>query len=318
MSRLMVIGGAALCAAALSACATVEPTPVAVVAPVPAVVRPASAAVQPVLKRRIAVGRFSNSTSYGRSLLSPGEADPIADQAGDMLANALVGSGQFLVFERNDLDWVVAEQALSGVGSDGLVGVDALVIGSVTQLGRRTEGQSGFLSSTRKQAVNATVEIRLVDVRTGQVFFTTSGSGEASTEAGEVAGFGSRAGYDSTLNDRAIAAAIADCMTNVIQQLQQRRWFTDILRAEGQTVYVSGGPAQGLKMGDRFNVEQAGETVISAQTGLPITLPGAVVAGIELTAFFGDAPETQGAVARVISGAVPSETRGLRVVEARP
>jgi curli biogenesis system outer membrane secretion channel CsgG len=317
VSRALLMVGAALSAAALSACATVEPTPVAIAAPAP-VVAAAPASVQPVLKRRIAVGRFSNSTSYGRSLLSPGQADPIADQAGDMLANALVGSGQFMVFERHDLDGVVAEQALSGIGADGLVGVDALVIGSVTQLGRRTEGQSGFLSSTRKQAVNATVEIRLVDVRTGQVFFTTSGSGEASTESGEVAGFGSRAAYDSTLNDRAIAAAIADCMTNVIQQLQQRRWFTDILRTDGQTVYVSGGPAQGLKLGDRFNVEQAGETVTSAQTGLPITLPGTVVAGIELTAFFGDTTEAQGAVARIISGAIPGDTRGLRVVEARP
>jgi curli biogenesis system outer membrane secretion channel CsgG len=270
-----------------------------------------------VLKRRIAVGRFSNSTSYGRSLLSPGQSDPIADQAGDMLATALVGSGQFMVFERNDLDVVMAERALTGGNGHQLVGVDALVVGSVTQLGRRTEGQSGFLSSTRRQAVNATVEIRLIDVRTGQVFFTTTGSGEASTESGEVAGFGSRAAYDSTLNDRAIAAAIADCMSNVIQQLQQRRWFTDILRADGTNIYVSGGASQGLKIGDVFSVEAVGETVVSGQTGLPITLPGATVASVEVTSFFGDTAESEGAVARVISGALPPQTQGLRVVEVR-
>lgn len=234
-----------------------------------------------------------------------------------MLANALVGSGQFLVFERNSLDAVSAEQMISGIGNAGLVGVDALVIGSVTQLGRRTEGQSGFLSSTRKQAVNATVEIRLVDVRTGQVFFTTSGSGEASTESGEVAGFGSRAAYDSTLNDRAIAAAIADCMTNVIQQLRQRRWFTDILRADATNAFISGGPAQGLKLGDRFSVERQGDTVTSAQTGLPITLPGTSIALIEIISFFGDTPETQGSAARIVSGSIPSEIGGLRVVEGR-
>src|SRR5690606_21119523 len=160
--------------------------------------------------------------------------------------------------------------------SQRLIGVDTLLLGSITQLGRRNEGKQGFLNSQRRQAVNATVEIRLVDVRTGRVFFSTSGSGEASTETGEVAGFGTRAGYDSTLNDRAVAAAIADTMTNVINQLQQRAWFTDVLRVSGETVFVSGGASQGLRVGDRFRVETPGETVVSAQSGLPITLPGSV------------------------------------------
>lgn len=244
------------------------------------------------LKRRVAVGRFTNSTPYGRLLQSPGQVDPIAAQAADMLVNALTASEHFFVFERADLTVLNAERVISDATAQNLVGVDALLLGSVTQLGRRNEGKQGFLNSQRRQAVNATVEIRLVDVRTGRVFFSTSGSGEATTETGEVAGFGTRAGYDSTLNDRAISAAIADTMTNVINQLQQRAWFTDILRVSGETVFVSGGASQGLRAGDRFRVETPGETVVSAQSGLPITLPGAVVAEIELTGFFGDSPDT--------------------------
>jgi len=267
------------------------------------------------LKRRIAVGRFTNSTPYGRLLQSPGQADPIATQAGDMLVNALTASQHFFVFERADLTALNAERGISDATAQNLAGVDALLLGSVTQLGRRNEGKDGFLNSQRRQAVNATVEIRLVDVRTGRVFFSTSGSGEATTETGEVAGFGTRAGYDSTLNDRAIAAAINDTMTNVINQLQQRAWFTDILRVSGDTVFVSGGPSQGLRAGDRFRVETPGETVVSGQSGLPITLPGAVVAEIELTGFFGDNPDTEGATARVLSGALPENITGLRVTE---
>lgn len=269
------------------------------------------------LKRRVAVGRFTNSTPYGRLLQSPGQADPIATQAGDMLVNALTASQHFFVFERADLTALNAERVISDATAQNLVGVDALLLGSVTQLGRRNEGKDGFLNSQRRQAVNATVEIRLVDVRTGRVFFSTSGSGEATTETGEVAGFGTRAGYDSTLNDRAIAAAINDTMTNVINQLQQRAWFTDILRVSGDTVFVSGGPSQGLRAGDRFRVETPGETVVSGQSGLPITLPGAVVAEIELTGFFGDSPDTEGATARVVSGALPQNITGLRVTEVK-
>jgi len=270
---------------------------------------------RPSLKRRVAVGRFTNSTPYGRLLLTPGQADPIAVQASDMLTNALVGTGHFFVFERGDLESLSAERALSGAEASNLVGVDALLLGSITQLGRRNEGKQGFLNSQRRQAVNATVEIRLVDVRTGQVFFTASGAGESTTETGEVAGFGTRAGYDSTLNDRAISAAIADTMTGIINQLQQRAWFTDILRVSGDTLYLSGGQSQGLKVGDRLRVETAGEVIVSGQSGLPITLPGANIAEIELTGFFGTTAETEGSTARLIGGSLPADIKGLRVME---
>lgn len=269
------------------------------------------------LKRRVAVGRFTNSTPYGRLLLGPGQADPIATQASDMLTNALVASGHFNVFERGDLNALSSERALSSLEAERLVGVDTILLGSITQLGRRNEGKQGFLNSQRRQAVNATVEIRLVDVRTGQVFFTASGAGEATTEAGEVAGFGNRAGYDSTLNDRAISAAIADTMTNVINQLQQRAWFTDILRVSGSTVFVSGGESQGLRVGDRFSVETPGEVIVSSQSGLPITLPGSKVAEIELTGFFGTSPDAEGATATVVQGSLPENVAGLRVLEIR-
>lgn len=269
------------------------------------------------LKRRIAVGRFSNATPYGRLLLSPGEADPIASQASDILTNALVASGHFFVFERGDLQALSAERVLSDADAQRLVGVDTLLLGSITQLGRRNEGREGFLNSQRRQAVNATVDIRLVDIRTGRVFFTASGAGEATTETGEVAGFGTRAGYDSTLNDRAISAAIADAMTQVINQLQQRAWFTDILRVSGDNVFVSGGPSQGLQAGDRFRVETPGEVITSAQSGLPITLPGSQIAELELISFFGETPETEGAIARVIQGSLPQDIAGLRVTEIR-
>lgn len=272
----------------------------------------------PTLRRRIAVGRFSNSTSYGRALLLPGEADPIASQASDMLTNALVSSEKFIVFERQDLDAVARERAVSDVQGADLSGVDALVVGSVTQLGRRNEGQAGFLNSRRRQTVAATVEIRLVDIRSGHVFFTTSGSGEASIEVSEVAGFGSRAGYDSTLNDRAIAAAIADTMTNVVRRLEERAWFTDVLRVDGSRVFITGGASQGIQPGTEFSVETAGDVVTSGQTGLPITLPGTAVARIRVESSFGEDAQTEGSIASITSGSLQGqELHRLRVMEIR-
>lgn len=136
-----------------------------------------------------------------------------------MLAEQLTNSGHFTVVERGDLDAIQREQAIGGQTGAKLLGADVLIIGSVTQFGRQVEGESGFLSSTKRQVATATVEVRLVDVRSGVAFFATRGTGKASVEAGEVAGFGNAAAYDSTLNDKAISAAISDLINNVIQQL---------------------------------------------------------------------------------------------------
>jgi curli biogenesis system outer membrane secretion channel CsgG len=266
---------------------------------------------------KIAIARFSNSTNYGRALLLDGERDRLADQASDMLMARLVDSSKFLVFERDDLDAIKKEQALNPGTASQVVGVDTLIVGSITEFGRKTDGQVGFLSSTLRQTVAATVEIRLVDVRTGQAFFTTRGAGNAVVEAGEVAGFGARAAYDATLNDQAISAAISDLINNVVQRLEERPWFTDILQVNGNTVLVSGGPKQGIKVGDQFRVDRPGATFISQQTGLPITAPGEAIAQIQIVSFFGEG-DGEGASARIVNGNVPpAEIRSLVVKEVR-
>lgn len=223
-----------------------------------------------------------------------------------MLATKLVSSKKFLVFERQDINKITDEQKRSGVPSE-LIGVDALILGSVTEFGRGTTGKSGFLSATKVQSARAKVEVRLADARTGHVFFTAAGVGEANTESGEVAGYGSKADYDSTLNDRAIAAAISDVQTALISKLEERQWRTDILKADGKQIFMSGGEKQGIKVGDTFAVVREGERVKSAQTGFPITLPGTPVATVRVVSLFGDAESNEGAVAEVISGTAPTE-----------
>jgi hypothetical protein len=248
--------------------------------------------------------------------LIDGERDPLAAQAADMLTARLADSGKFMLFERADLDVLGREQEIAGGAGGQLVGVDSLIIGSVTEFGRKVEGKSGFLNSQTRQIATAAVEIRLVDVQTGRVFFSAVGKGSATVETKEVAGFGSQAGYDSTLNDKAISAAISDLMTKLIQRLDERRWSTDVLKVQGDQLFVSGGPSQGLRVGDRFRVERRGEVVTSGQSGLPIRLPGRPVAVIEVIGFFGDDPATEGAITRLVDGTLVGEAPAdLLVVE---
>jgi curli biogenesis system outer membrane secretion channel CsgG len=295
----------------LSACATPTPSPVAVESSASRnqQLEAQKAAAIPeakIFKRKIAIGRFSNETRYGRTFQTDANLDPLGKQASDMLATKLVASKKFLVFERQDLNKIIDEQTRSGVRS-GLIGVDTLILGSVTEFGRSTTGKSGFLSATKIQTARAKVEIRLADARTGHVFFTAAGVGEANTESGEIAGYGSKADYDSTLNDRAIAAAISDVQTALISKLEERQWRTDILKTDGKQVFMSGGEKQGIKVGDTFAIVREGEKIISGQTGFQITLPGTPVATVRVVSLFGDAESNEGSVAEVISGIAPTD-----------
>lgn len=290
----------------LSGCATVQEQPQAVEAPVS---REAQLAAQkqqalpakPLFKRKIAIGRFSNETRYGRSLLRDDENDPLGKQVSDILAGRLVESDRFLVFERPDINKLKAEGALSGESQE-LIGVDTMIFGSLTEFGISTTGKKGFLSSTKKQTASSSVELRLVNVKTGQIFFTAKGSGTASIEAGEIAGYGSKASYDASLGDKAIDAAVSDVLNTLIRKLEEREWRTTILAIENGQIFISGGTHQGIKPGSTFAVVSKGKTVKSNQTGTNIELPGKPIAQIEVISNFGETEISEGSIAKIIEG----------------
>ena len=124
----------------IAGCATQAP-PVAV-KEAPSTAQAQSAAQQtvtaappahPTLKRKIALGRITNETIYGQSLLRDNRGDPLGKQVTDMLSKGLTESGAYLVFERPDIASVKDESNLVGSKLN-LVGVDALVIGSLSAM----------------------------------------------------------------------------------------------------------------------------------------------------------------------------------------
>jgi curli biogenesis system outer membrane secretion channel CsgG len=303
----------------LAGCATPTTPPTAVQAPSAVVEAKKQAELAPPavksFKRKIALGRFTNETRYGKALLG-GDLDPLGRQTGDMLSARLVESGRFIVLERPDVAAVMAEQAIAGGGD--IVGADTLVVGSLTEFGRAAEGQSGFLSNTKRQVARAKVEVRLVDVRTGHAYFSATGTGEAGVEQGTVMGFGSRADYDATLNDRAIGAAISDVLSSLVGKLEERPWRSDILKVEGQQVFISGGTRQGLKPGDRLAIMRSGDRMKSGQSGFEIDLPPSRIAEVVVDSTFGNSVTNEGSLTRIVSGAIPGgKTSGLFVAEVK-
>ena len=259
--------------------------------------------VTPTLKRKIALGRITNETNYGQSLLRDRHDDPLSKQVTDLMSKALTESGAYLVFERPDIGRIQAEGSLTNAKLN-LIGVDALIIGSLTEFGRKTLGETGFASASKRQVAFAKVDVRVVDVNTGHVFFATSGAGEASTETASTFGFGSQAGYDGTLNDSAIRQAVAGAVSKLSVEMSSRPWQSYILKADGNRVFLGGGKSQGIKPGMQFAVQTQGEQVKSPQTGALVTLPGQVIAQVRVETLFGDSELNEGAVASVVSGSI--------------
>lgn len=271
------------------------------------------APAMPTLKRKIALGRVTNETTYGRSLLRDRDGDPLGKQVTDLLSKALTESGAYLVFERPDISKVIAEDRLTNNRPD-LIGVDALIVGSLTEFGRKTLGETGFASASKRQVAFAKVDLRVVDTNSGQIIFATSGAGEASTETASTFGFGSQAGYDGTLNDAAIRQAISEAVNRLTTQMQSRPWQTFILKSEAGRVFIGGGQRQGIAPGMEFTVMTQGERVRSPQTGAEVVLPGLSLARIRVEANFGDSELTEGSVAAVVSGSLQGHDPSKLVV----
>lgn len=273
----------------------------------------AQAPAKPTLKKKIALGRMTNETNYGQSLLRDKSDDPLGKQVTDMMSKALTETGAFLVFERPDINRIQAESKLTDSKLN-LIGVDALVVGSLTEFGRKTVGATGFVSSSKRQVAFAKVDVRLVDTSTAHVFFATSGAGEASTETASTFGFGSQAGYDGTLNDGAIRQAVSEVVNQLTAKLSTSPWQTYILKADRTQIFLGGGKSQGIRPGMQFVIQTKGERIKSPQTGSEITLPGRAIAQARVESVFGEGELNEGSLAIIVSGGLENFTPDQLVV----
>ena len=244
---------------------------------------------QRTIKRKVAIGRFSNETQYAKGLFYDKDNDPMKKQALDILSSKLASSGKFILLEREDLDLLVAE-----AGEDmKKIGADYIILGSITEFGRKNEGQQKVFSSTKTQTVEAGVSIRLVESATGLIIYSDEAKGYAETTTKETLGVGGKAGYDATLSDKAISAAISQLVENIINKCMDKPWRSYILSVEDGTYIISGGASQGLAANDRFNVYKKGKSVKNPQTGMMIELPGSKVGEVTVISSIGDTPETE-------------------------
>lgn len=267
---------------------------------------PLSAQGEKSLKRKVAIGRFSNETQYSKSIFYDKDNDPMGKQASDILSTRLASSDKFLLIERQDYDKIVEELNTGGAISEN-IGADYLIIGSITEFGRKTVGTQKVFSNSKEQIVEAGVSIRLVDVSTGMIVYSGEAKGEASVEDKRVMGFGKTADFDATLSDKAISAAISKLVENIINKCMDSQWKAYLLSFDDGVYFISGGASQGIAPGNEFAVLERGKKVKNPQTGIMVELPGKPVGKIRIDQTLGSTIADEISMATLIEGELAND-----------
>ena len=266
------------------------------------------------LKRKVAIARFTNETKYAQTFFLENfdkEGDRIGKQAMDILSARLAATDKFILLERTDIEKINRELKMGGLS--GLnVQADYLIVGSISEFGRKETGEVGIFSRTKKQTAYAKVNVRLIDIYTGQIIYSEEGDGEAFSEAGTVLGIGGRAGYDASLNDKAISAAISKLTNNIVENLLEKPWRSFVLAYQDRNYVIAGGKSQGIKEGDLFGVYQKGNRILNPQTNMYIELPGTRIGTIRVQSLVGKDPSNEISMCSVESGSIP--TTGFETV----
>lgn len=222
-------------------------------------------------KRRIGVIDFENKTNYGDSR--------IGRSATDILITELVKTDKFVVIERDKMTKLLDEQNMGKSGlineataakAGKLLGLNAIVTGAISQFGAKKEGADYLLGQNKRQITEATVDIRVVDVETGEILYADSGKGVSTKKTGQVLGMGTRSSYDETMEGEALRAAIVQFTKNIVSQVNKKPWSCLVADVEGDEIFLNAGSSSGLATGSILDVYRSGRAIVDPTTGREI------------------------------------------------
>jgi len=260
-------------------------------------------------KKRVAVLNFDYATVQSGVAAIFGSNQDIGKGIADLLVDKLVNDGTYSVIERKMLDKIIAEQnfsnsdradASSAAKLGKILGVDAIVIGSITQFGRDDKsttvggnaiggitGRFGIGGVSKKEA-KAVVAItaRMVSTDTAEILATATGRGESNRSGTGLIGAGGSssaagaAGLDMQSTNFAnsiLGEAVHAAVNSMAQQLESKAgalptktFAIDGLVADATsdgTLIVNVGSSSGVKVGDVLAVKRVGRKITDPATG---------------------------------------------------
>jgi curli biogenesis system outer membrane secretion channel CsgG len=259
-------------------------------------------------KKRVAVFDFDYATVQSGLSAIFGQNVDIGKGIADLIVDRLVNDGTYSVIERKAIDKIMTEQNFSNSDRANpnsaaklgkILGVDAIIIGSITQFGRddKTIGVGGGafgglagrygVGNVGKKQSKAVVAItaRMVSTDTGEILAVGSGKGESQRSGAMLGGAGgsygnagggavnmSSSNFANTILGEAVAAAVTQLSSQLDAKagsLPSKVISIDGLVADvsGNTLIMNVGSRAGVKVGDRLQIKRTGRAITDPATG---------------------------------------------------
>jgi curli biogenesis system outer membrane secretion channel CsgG len=267
---------------------------------------PASSQDAPKRRPRIAVLDFDYGTVQTASAALFGTNVDVGKGIVDLLVTGLVKDGTYSIIERKALDKILAEQNFSNsdradpssaakIGK--LLGVDAIIEGSITEFGNETKktnlgggggnwhgfGVGGFGHSNSK--ANVAITARIINIDTGEILAAADGQGQSARSSTSMLGgggnwhgwgggnadFGS-SDFQQTIIGEATKAAVDQLTTNLVSDAGKVGVRTVIVEGvvaavDGGQVILNVGARAGIKVGDQLQVLRVTKEIKDPSTG---------------------------------------------------
>jgi curli biogenesis system outer membrane secretion channel CsgG len=266
-----------------------------------------AAAQQTLQKRRVAVLSFDYATVQSQVSAIYGTNQDVGKGIADLIVEKLVSTGKYSVIERKALDKVLGEQNFSNsdradsnsaakIGR--ILGVDAIITGSITQFGRDDKstqvgggamsrvsdrfGLGGIKRSEAKAVVG--ISARMINTDTAEIIAVAKGVGESTRKGTSLIGAGggdvaagagggmTSKNFGNTILGEAVNAAVDQLCAQFdasASQLPVKAVVIDGLVADaaGNTLVLNVGSRRGLKVGDQLDVRRKIKDVRDPATG---------------------------------------------------
>jgi curli biogenesis system outer membrane secretion channel CsgG len=266
----------------------------------------AAPATAPVVKKRVAIMNFDYGTVMTSVQQIFGSNQDVGKGISDLLVMKLVNDGKYTIIERSALDKVLAEQNFSNsdradpasaakIGK--ILGIDAMIIGSITQFGRddksTTVGGGGYglgrfglggVKSSNSKAVVA-VTARVIDTSSAEILAACEGVGESTRSGTSLVGGGggwsggggggldmSSSNFGATILGEAVHKAVDDLGTQLDDKAtglpQHKATYSGVVAdVSGNQLIINIGSSSGIKVGDVVEISRPVRTVKDPTTG---------------------------------------------------
>ena len=260
----------------------------------------------PARKPRVAVMDFDYGTVQTTTAAVFGTNVDVGKGITNLLVTGLVKDGNFSVIERSALDKVLNEQNFSNsnradpnsaarIGK--LLGVDAIIVGTITEFGNETKNQglgggggSGWTGAIggfhhSKSNANVGINARIVNIDTGEIMGVAEGTGTSSRSSTGMGGgggnwnghgggavdFGS-SDFQNTIIGEATKNAVDKLSKDLVADAPKISTRTITVEATvaavvGNQIILNVGAKAGIKVGDQFNILRVTQEIKDPATG---------------------------------------------------